>query len=179
MSKPNPVGLSDGMFIHAASVIVSDGALLFLGHSGAGKSTLCQLLAKQYPTLLDDLCLLMRSDDGLWYVHEPKKLWEGDSVSQVPLRAVLRIFQSPAVQLSRISPRDTCGHLMDGVFEVQAQQIAAARQKRMLFAYSAEISKQYNGWRLLFPIGSEVTEVIRKEFDSRSIIGNYPHSKKE
>jgi energy-coupling factor transporter ATP-binding protein EcfA2 len=171
MSNSNPIRLPDGMFVHAAAVVVSDGAILLLGHSGAGKSTLCQLLEKQYPTLVDDLCFLMRSGNGSWCVVEPKKSWEDGLVPRIPLRAVLRIFQSSKVKLSRIPPRETCRHLVDGVFEVQLQQKANAIQKRVWLANSAEIAKLYTGWRLEFPIAAEVVGILRSEFDSQSFVG--------
>ena len=68
MSRHDPFLWDNGLLLHASSVVMPGGALLFLGRSGAGKSTMCQLLSQSFPVLADDFVFVNRNAEGTWYV---------------------------------------------------------------------------------------------------------------
>ena len=162
---------TDGLLIHAASVLVPTGALLLLGHSGAGKSTLCRLLSRQYPIVADDLTALTRQHNGTWLVASIEQLARRDASGSVPLHAVVRIFQSETTKLASIPPRETCRHLLDALFEIMGEEREELPRIRTWFRYAGEVSRNYDGWQLEFRLGSDVIESIREEFGPHFIDG--------
>jgi len=149
------------LFLHAAAVVTSAGALLVLGHSGAGKSTLCGLVAEQLPTLADDVVRLeLRGEtEGAWYVFDGRPA-SAAQLRAVPLAGALRVFQAEATSLTRATPLQTCGYLLDAVFEVVAQRHVENGLKRAWFACAAEVARRHPGWKLRFTKGPETARLL-------------------
>ena len=61
-----PRALSHGgrLIVHASSVLVTGGAMVFLGSSEAGKSTLASYFAESGSPLLSDDCLMLKGSNG-------------------------------------------------------------------------------------------------------------------
>jgi ABC-type sugar transport system ATPase subunit len=153
------------VLIHSAAVITPNGALLVLGHSGAGKSTFCRLVADHYPTLADDVCSLGFCKDSGWVVTDVKKVGD-DQPAPVRLYGIMRVYQSRSSRLVNISDREACRYLMDAMFEVETQRSASLVRKREWFAQAAFISRKYSGWKLMFPLDSQVVRLIEDRFGS-------------
>jgi hypothetical protein len=184
-----PAG-TDGLFLHASSVVVDGGALLFLGHSTAGKSTISTLLEKNYPTLADDAVFASLDPHGLWRVVDGKFRFEDGGVFSweesvrrraadgpgIPLLACMRIHKAQNVRVAPIAPVETARYLMDAVMEVDVQRkfgrlkdktgmekpaVALVRRMRLQwFHQSAEIARACPGWRLWFPRDSHVPDLL-------------------
>lgn len=178
MSGHNHFLWDNGLFLHASSVVVPSGALLFLGHSGAGKSTMCQLLSQSFPVLADDFVFVHRNSEGIWYVtdgtvrmlgRQPVEKESGIE-KKAPLHSVLRIFQARAGQLQTISPVEACRYLMDAALEVKQQQIQTKwLLKQRWFTYVADIARGHPGWQLHFSLASDTLELIRENFCVKSV----------
>jgi ABC-type glutathione transport system ATPase component len=151
------------LVLHAAAIAAPRGALLILGHSGAGKSTLCRLVAGVFPTLADDMVCLMRTNrgNGVWLVADGKQ-GLGRTEHALPLRAIIRVVQGDKALLIPAGAVETCRHLVDALYETEAQRRADLQQRRASFAVLAGIARQYDGWRLLSTLGTETTELIRQ-----------------
>lgn len=67
------------LVLHASGIATERGAVLFSGHSGAGKSTLLNaMLRRGYPMVVDDVCAVEASPDGLPVVipaYPRTRLW--------------------------------------------------------------------------------------------------------
>ena len=178
MSRHDHFLWDNGLFLHASSVLVSGGALLFLGNSGAGKSTMCQLLSQSFPVLADDIVFVHRNAESTWHVIDGTLRMLGrqpvgqasDIDNQVPLLSVLRISQARAAHIETISPLEACRHLMDAALEVQRQQLKTDHLlKRTWFAYVADIARRYPGWQLHFSLASDTLELIREKYCVKSV----------
>lgn len=154
---------TNSLFLHAAAVAVSGGALLILGHSGAGKSTLCQLLAQEFPTLADDLVRLAQGNQGsgTWHVANGKHPL-ATGCNAAPLRGIVRVIQGQTPHLIRATSSETCRYLIDAVFEIEAQQWVKAEQKRAWFGLVADIARHHAGWRLISTKDPEMVQTIQE-----------------
>ena len=124
-----------GLFLHASSVIIDGGAVLFLGHSTSGKSTIAQLLGGTYPVLADDSVFAARGADGRWGVVDGGfRFGEGDITDwqqrirrqidshPVPLRGCLRIHKASLVRAEPMEPVELARHLLDAAMEIDLQR---------------------------------------------------------
>ena len=180
----------DRLFLHASSVVVNGGALLFLGHSAAGKSTLAQLLEKTYPILADDSVFASRDPHGFWRVLDGKFRFENGGVfnwdkavrrrsaegPSIPLLGCLRIHKAQHVKVAGLVPVETTRYLMDAVMEVDLQgkfgrllkgaeqeksTIARVRQMRLhWFHLAADIARVCPCWQLWFPRDSHFPDLL-------------------
>ena len=124
-----------GLFLHASSVIIDGGAVLFLGHSTAGKSTIARLLGAAYPVLADDAVFVSRRPEGRWGVVDGGfRFGEGDFAdwherirrqidqNSVPLRGCLRIHKATELRMGPMDPAELARHLMDAAMEIDLQR---------------------------------------------------------
>jgi len=179
----------NGLFLHASSVVVGGGALLFLGHSTSGKSTISSLLKKHYPTLADDTVFATCDPRGIWQVvnggfrFEDAGLCSWEEFMQrrfadgaIPLLGCMRIHKAQQVKVARLDPVETARYLMDAVMEVDVQRKfgmqqektgvkkpAVALARRMLrqwFQQSAEIARACPGWHLWFSRDTHLPDLL-------------------
>jgi ABC-type dipeptide/oligopeptide/nickel transport system ATPase subunit len=149
-----------GLIIHSVAVLAHEGAILLLGHSGAGKSTLSRLLAERYPIFADDnIYIAQHRFDKKWYIADAKLL-QADSYDFVPLLSIIRTCQAQQHQLIKVTPRETCKNLLDAAFEAGGLWNVSIQQQRDWFAFTAEIARNYPGWRLFATLGSETPNLI-------------------
>jgi energy-coupling factor transporter ATP-binding protein EcfA2 len=163
------------LYLHASSVSVSGKALLFLGHSTSGKSTINRLLSERYPIVADDKVRVYKKN-GSWLVGDGSDNFTSKGVNspstenqiKYPLLAVLRIYKAGATEITPLSPRETCRHLVDAVFEVDKQRKPKdlGTIKRW-FIKVAEISKKIEGWHLTFKKDASILDLIYEIFESR------------
>lgn len=177
-----------GLFLHASSVIIHGGAVLFLGHSTSGKSTIARRLGEIYPILADDSVFAARGADGGWRVVDGGfRFGEGDFVSwkqrihrqiaenSVPLRACLRIHKASAVRMESMEPVELARHLMDAAMEIDLQRKwgkksgvsnmepsaweEVLRARRQWFSQVADIARTALGGHFWFSRESDVHEM--------------------
>jgi hypothetical protein len=93
--------------IHASAVVCGGGGVLFLGESGTGKSTHTTLWRKHIDGawLLNDDSPIVRVTDGKVTAHGSP--WSGKTPcylpASVPLRALVRLRQSPENRIERLT----------------------------------------------------------------------------
>lgn len=177
-----------GLFLHASSVIIHGGAVLFLGHSTSGKSTIARRLGEVYPVLADDSVFAARGADGGWRVVDGGfRFGEGDFESwkqrihrqiaenSVPLRACLRIHKASAVRMESMEPVELARHLMDAAMEIDLQRKwgkksgvsntepsaweEVLRARRQWFSQVADIARTALGGHFWFSRESDVHEM--------------------
>ena len=176
------------LFLHASSVIIDGGAVLFLGHSTAGKSTIARLLGEAYPVLADDAVFVSRSPEGRWGgVDGGFRFGEGDyadwqtrirrqiDLNSVPLRGCLRIHKATAVRAEPMDPVELARYLMDAAMEIDMQRkygrISGSsetepsawddvmRMRRHWFSLVSEIARTCPGRHLWFSRSSKIAEL--------------------
>jgi hypothetical protein len=186
VSCPLSPGL--GLFLHASSVVVEGGALLFLGHSTAGKSTMARLLGARFPVLADDSVFAFPGADGDWRVvdggfrfgegslaawHE--RIHRHSNECSVPLRGCLRLHKGPAVRVEPLAPVELARHLMDAAMEIDVQRkfgrfspkhkpecisVELVREmRRTWIGHVADIARICPGGHLWFPKEPHLTEL--------------------
>ena len=177
-----------GLFLHASSVIIHGGAVLFLGHSTAGKSTIARRLGEIYPVLADDSVFAARGTDGGWRVVDGGfRFGEGDLESwkqrihrqiaekSVPLRACLRIHKASAVRMESMEPVELARYLMDAAMEIDLQRKwgkksgaskmepsaweQVLRARRQWFSQVADIARTAWGGHFWFSKESDANEM--------------------
>ena len=178
------------LFLHASSVVVDGGAVLFLGHSSAGKSTIASLLGKAYPVLADDSVFASSDPHGVWRVMDGKFRFENGYMFSweaavrhrstegpaIPLLGCVRIHKAQHVKAARLAPVETARYLMGAIMEVDLQgkfsrllkraehekNIVARmrRMRRQWFHQAAEIARAYPGWHLWFPRDSHFPDLL-------------------
>jgi len=114
------LALGEGVEVHALGLADQDGSgYLFLGHSGAGKSTTARLWMAQpgVHLLSDDRIIIRKHGDKFWMYGTP---WHGDagvaSPGRAPLSAIFLLEQSPANELSALSPSKAAAELFARAF---------------------------------------------------------------
>lgn len=170
------------LYLHASSVSVSGKALLFLGHSTSGKSTISRLLSERYPIVADDKVWVYKKNSG-WLVGDGSDNFTAKVVNspstenqvRYPLLAVLRIYKAETTEITPLSPRETCRHLVDAVFEVDRQRKSKdLRTIKRWFIKVAEISNKIEGWHLTFKKDASILDLIHEIFEGRfSLEANY------
>jgi serine kinase of HPr protein (carbohydrate metabolism regulator) len=189
----NP-SFENGLFLHASSVVVGGGALLFLGHSGAGKSTIASLLGTTHPILADDSVFASSDPSGIWRVRDGKfsldesiiHSWE-EAVRRrsadgpaIPVLGCLRIHKARHVKVARLAPVETARYLMAAVMEVDLQgklnrlqkraehekyKVARVRKMRLhWFCLASELARLYPGWHLWFPKDAHCPDLLNAVF---------------
>ena len=177
-----------GLFLHASSVVVEGGALLFLGHSTAGKSTIARLLGEAHPVLADDAVFVSRRPEGRWWVVDGGfRFGEGDFADwqtrirrqidekSVPLRGCLRIHQATENRIAPMEPVELARHLTDAAMEIdlqrkfgrigglsKAESVAwdeVLRMRRHWFGLAAEIARTEWGAHFWFSKASHWPEL--------------------
>ena len=177
-----------GLFLHASSVIIDGGAVLFLGHSTAGKSTIARLLGAAYPVLADDAVFVSRRPEGRWGVVDGGfRFGEGDFAdwherirrqidqNSVPLRGCLRIHKATELRMGPMDPAELARHLMDAAMEIDLQRkygrISGSSEmepsawdevlqmRRHWFSLVAEIARTCPGRHLWFSRSSKIAEL--------------------
>jgi energy-coupling factor transporter ATP-binding protein EcfA2 len=169
-----------GIFLHASSVVVDGGAVLFLGHTTAGKSTIVRLLGQAYPVLADDSVYAVRRREGDWRVvdgsfrfgRDELPGWQeevrlrAEGAGAVPLRGCFRIHKAETVKIEPLAPVDLARYLMDAAMEIDLQRKAGrpspqkggavykgeaiCQRRRQWFHWVAEIARGCPGWHLWF-----------------------------
>lgn len=161
------------VLLHASSVSINGRALVFLGHSNSGKSTISRLLSREYPIIADDKVRLRKNKTGEWLAGnaDSKNILQIDdgvprvSSQEFPLSAFIRIYKSDATACRPISPRTTCGYLLDAVFEVAGQRSEEdpAIVKKW-FELLADVSKKIDGWHLTFKNDTSIVSLVKRVF---------------
>jgi len=172
-NKKQDVLQKGGIIFHASSVSVSGKALLFLGHSTAGKSTISQLLSKRYPIIADDKVLVREMKTKDWLVQDASdkfRDWTGTEPplgrEKFPVLAIMRIFKGRSTRIQPLSQRETCGYMMDAIFENDFQRnIEDLSIRKEWFELAAKISRNIEGWRLTFPKSAVIIENISRLFE--------------
>lgn len=160
------------LVVHASSVRMNGGALIFLGPSGAGKSTICGLFDGLAQPLTDDITYLVHDRRGEWRVaavgDKGKRLPESKVLAceLVPLQAVFRIHQASLLQLEPIEPIETCHCLAAAAFEVRFWLQYGARARKQMFSHVATIARSVPGYQLHFTLTQETAERIASEIGS-------------
>ena len=88
---------------------------------------------------------------------------EVNSMTWIPLRAVIRVFQAPETRLIAISPRECCHHLADAIFEIRWQARLTEAICGM-FSAVAQLARNYPGWELYFTLEPETETILGKTF---------------
>ncbi|MGB2651184.1 MAG: hypothetical protein WBD00_03155 [Candidatus Omnitrophota bacterium] len=97
----------DMIFLHAASIVVGDGAYLFVARSGGGKSTISGLAEeKGYNVLGDELCCVKRTKDKYYTKVFPSPVAIDDSGSEREVKAVFFLNKSKENGLKKMSVLD-------------------------------------------------------------------------
>ena len=180
-----------GLFLHASSVVVEGGALLFLGHSTAGKSTLARLLGRAFPVLADDAVFVSRRQNGQWEVVDGGfRFGEGDFADwqarvrrqidrhAVPLRGCLRIHKAQLVRTEPMEPVELARYLLDAAMEIDIQRKygrasgtfemepavwdEVLRMRRRWFGLVAEIARTYPGHHFWFSKSAALSDLTEK-----------------
>lgn len=176
-SKSNSCTKQKGLYLHASSVNINGKALLFLGHSSSGKSTISRLLSKRYPIIADDKICIFQKKNEEWFVcdgsnqtySEDENTRQNYSVKAFPLLALIRIYKSDIMDIQPISPRTTCSHIIDAVFEVDMQRNQEDLMiRKEWFKLVGDISKKIEGWHLTFKKDVSIIKSIDEIFDKNN-----------
>jgi len=181
---------SDGLFLHASSVVIDGRALLFLGHSTAGKSTIARLLSQQVLVLADDSVFAYRGSDHLWRVldggfrfgESDLSDWQNsirrrtEAGEGVPLAGCLRLHKAEALRIEPLPPLETARCLMDAVMEIDLQRKSgrlrreeehradALQRERNLrhfwFRQVSDMARTIPGWNLWFSPNPDVSDLL-------------------
>ena len=181
-----------GLFLHASSVVVDGGAVLFLGHSTAGKSTLARLLGTKCPVLADDAVHVTRCGRNEWRVVDgsfryendcrpeewPRELSRRAGAGAVRLKACCRLHKAPELRVEPMEPIELARHLLDAVMEMDLQRKAGRGQgagegagavqsavlqiRKRWFGEVAEIARQVPGWHLWFDKQTEAGRILHR-----------------
>ena len=171
---------AEGLFLHASSVALEDGALLFLGHSTAGKSTLARLLGGMFPVLADDSVYAFRDAQGVWRVvdgsfrqeHADMAGWQeavrrrAATGPSLRLWGCVRIHKASGARMEPLPPLETARCLMDAAMEIDVQRkygrsrtgsrptepMPVRQMRRQWFRGVADIARRCPGWNLWFPM---------------------------
>ncbi|HVT03011.1 MAG TPA: phosphoenolpyruvate carboxykinase (ATP) [Thermoanaerobaculia bacterium] len=105
-----------GLPLHAASVVVDGGAIVFFGVSGAGKSTLSA--TSKFPVLSDELTAVIR--DGDRYFARASGHWGTFSLPAIvpgrfPIRALIRIQKTATFTMRALTRQDAIRCLLQVV----------------------------------------------------------------
>ena len=171
---------ADGLFLHASSVAIAGGAVLFLGHSTSGKSTIARMLGPVLPVLADDSVYASRRPDGCWQVvnggfrfgqagvHDWTEAVQRLSAGAAGLRLLgcLRLRKAAELRMEPVSAIQLAKYLMDAAMEIDIQrktgrnvpgrepdvlQVTVTRKlRRQWFRDVADMARRIPGWDLWF-----------------------------
>ena len=183
MYKNFEINNRNGFFLHAASVLCREGAILLLGHSGSGKSTLSGMLSKHFEVLRDDCVYLLYSNQK-WFVEINHNIKAGHVEGEVvadsrlsgdrtryPLAAIVRVFGAQHSKVNILTSIKVCEYLIDAVFEITHQRLTKdIIIEKQWFNFAANIARNYPGWQLQFTL--EPYDVLL-QFEKMSISGTF------
>lgn len=171
---------ADGLFLHASSVAIGGGAVLFLGHSTSGKSTIARMLGQVLPVLADDSVYAARRPDGGWQVvnggfrfgRAGIRDWAEEvqrhsaGAAGVRLLGCLRLRKAAELRMEPLPAIQVARYLMDAAMEIDIQrktgrsvpgrdpdvmQVTLTRElRRQWFRDVADIARRVPGWELGF-----------------------------
>jgi hypothetical protein len=158
--------------VHASAVCTRDGALVFLGPSGTGKSTIAGMLESRAPLVAHDVVYLIPvQDNGKWFAADggrraydgPLSREEAAALDALPLRAVVRLFQTTAApRLRPIGALAHCRYLTDALFEVAWQRDHDTLKKRTLFADLAAVCRSTPGYEFYFDLSPRTLGMLNE-----------------
>jgi hypothetical protein len=97
------LGRDGGLLVHASSIVLDGGALLFIGHSGAGKSTIAEIAESGGARVLSDDRTILTVDDGVRAWGTP---WHGTlartSSDSAPLHGLFLLHQDSVDALEEV-----------------------------------------------------------------------------
>lgn len=147
------------LLVHGAGVVHREAAFILYGLSGSGKSTAAALSTGK-PVLNDDLLLLRPVEQG-WEVRAtPFGRRRHPEVTAAPLRALLRLIQSPRDALEAVSSGQALAELLANSPVVNAD---AARVPQLLQRWQG-ILHEIPAYRLHFRKANTFWEVIDAHF---------------
>lgn len=152
--------------VHASSVRVNGGALLFLGPSEAGKSTICRLLSGFTQLVADDVAYLAPGVSGEWEIFDTNGYESSLSRDQifardrVPLRAIFRLCQASQPRIQRIDELELCHHMTTAFFEAGISSRGNTRAKKLAFSQLSTIVRSIPGYRLHFDLSPKTAEAV-------------------
>jgi hypothetical protein len=110
-----------GLLLHAAGIVIDNGARVLFGHSGAGKSTSSTIAMRAGHTVIsDDIVVLMPAEKG-WEVRKvPFCGTTGgtmDAQARYPLAGLYHLHQSETNRVVRYSPATAAAALCGAVYQ--------------------------------------------------------------
>jgi hypothetical protein len=163
-ARPEPEGI---IALHAAAVCVEGEAVLFLGPPNTGKSTVRRMLAEHTQSLADDGVYIVVTNPTQWSVAQaehrpfshPLSKEEARQLPSFPLKAIFRIYQSPAPLIQPIGRLLLCKYLVGAFFEIMRQREYDVLIKRLVFSHLARLAKVVPGYEFYFnctPLSSDI-----------------------
>lgn len=116
-----------GLLIHGALAEIHGNGIVLAGPSNVGKSTASQRLPRPWKSLSDDTCLVVRDEEGCYWVHPwptwsrlykggPGGIW--DVQKALPLKAIFFLKQSPKDKVEKIYVSQATSMLIESVQQV-------------------------------------------------------------
>lgn len=164
------------ILLHGAAVAANGGAWVFLAPPETGKSTICQRLSPYAQPLADDRLVIIPKENK-WIVtaadgHNFVTPLSIESLKEgVPLRAVFRLQRSSRPNVERLSPLQTCCHMVESFFHFYWQKNYPVEQKKSIFMEIAALARATPGYHLYFNRSPQTIELLVGMIDSCTQIG--------
>ena len=146
-----------GFLLHAATIIRSGKAYIFMGRSGAGKSTVASLSPEG--TVLTDEISLLRRENGLWRAYGTPFWGEfraAGSNTSAPVAGIFRLLQSTENRAERLRPVAMLRALLPNVLFFSHE----ADANRQLLGIVGQASMEVPGYHLAFCKSAAFWEVL-------------------